>query len=253
MNIIIAAILGGVVLLWGGVFVIYKLVETIERKHLIFLSAYATLVAGSVMALVLYTNYERQKEHRQQLTEQMDVFSSKLNSLSARLAAQLEEKANLTQSEFEVRRDLQNERKNHVETKSNLEEQIKITDTFQNKLSSERHKRLVYQQEINKKIEERSAQEDDRFDKITRSQDIAQRALIKHLTQINDEISKLSTSSSSLTSQQNTLLGKINMTREIQELLTQKFDALARSHAALYDDLNGTMAAVDSLYKEEFD
>ena len=253
MNIIIAAILGGAVLLWGGVFVIYKLVETIERKHLIFLSAYATLVAGSVMALVLYTNYERQKEHRQQLTEQMDVFSSKLNSLSARLAAQLEEKANLTQSEFEVRRDLQNERKNHVETKSNLEEQIKITDTFQNKLSSERNKRLLYQQEINKKIEERSAQEDDRFDKITRSQDIAQRALIKHLTQINDEISKLSTSSSSLTSQQNTLLGKINMTREIQELLTQKFDALARSHAALYDDLNGTMAAVDSLYKEEFD
>ena len=253
MNIIIAAILGGAVLLWGGVFVIYKLVETIERKHLIFLSAYATLVAGSVMALVLYTNYERQKEHRQQLTEQMDVFSSKLNSLSARLAAQLEEKANLTQSEFEVRRDLQNERKNHVETKSNLEEQIKIADTFQNKLSSERNKRLLYQQEINKKIEERSAQEDDRFDKITRSQDIAQRALIKHLTQINDEISKLSTSSSSLTSQQNTLLGKINMTREIQELLTQKFDALARSHAALYDDLNGTMAAVDSLYKEEFD
>jgi chromosome segregation ATPase len=253
MNIIIAAILGGAVLLWGGVFVIYKLVETIERKHLIFLSAYATLVAGSVMALVLYTNYERQKEHRQQLTEQMDVFSSKLNSLSARLAAQLEEKANLTQSEFEVRRDLQNERKNHVETKSNLEEQIKITDTFQNKLSSERNKRLLYQQEINKKIEERSAQEDDRFDKITRSQDIAQRALIKHLTQINDEISKLSTSSSSLTSQQNTLLAKINMTREIQELLTQKFDALARSHAALYDDLNGTMAAVDSLYKEEFD
>ena len=121
MNIIIAAILGGVVLLWGGVFVIYKLLETIERKHLIFLSAYATLVAGSVMALVLYTNYERQKEHRQQLTEQMDVFSSKLNSLSARLAAQLEEKANLTQSEFEVRRDLQNERKNHVVTKSNLE------------------------------------------------------------------------------------------------------------------------------------
>jgi hypothetical protein len=43
------------------------------------------------------------------------------------------------------------------------------------------------------------------------------------------------------------------MTREIQELLTQKLDALARSHAALYDDMNGTMAAVDSLYKEEFD
>ena len=77
--------------------------------------------------------------------------------------------------------------------------------------------------------------------------------ILKQLTKINDEISKLSTTSSNLTSQQNTLLGKVNMTREIQELLTQKLDALALSHAALYDDLNATMAAVDSLYKEEFD
>ena len=88
---------------------------------------------------------------------------------------------------------------------------------------------------------------------MTNIQERAQRALLKQLTKINDEISKLSTSSSNLTSQQNTLLGKVNMTREIQELLTQKLDALARSHAALYDDLNATMAAVDSLYKEEFD
>ena len=81
MNIIIAAIVGGVALLWGGVFCIYRLAETIERKHLIYLSAYATLVASSVMGLVLFTNYERQKEHRQQLTEQMEVFSS-IKSLS---------------------------------------------------------------------------------------------------------------------------------------------------------------------------
>ncbi|MEE3234428.1 MAG: hypothetical protein VX294_09700 [Candidatus Latescibacterota bacterium] len=253
MNIIIAAIVGGIALLWGGVFCIYKLVEIIERKHLFYLSAYATLVAASVMGLVLFTNYERQKEHRQQLTEQMDVFSSKLNSLSARLAAQLEEKANLTQSEFEIRRDLQNEQKNHAATKINLKEQIEISDKFQNKLSLERNARLLYQQEMNNKVEERSVQEDDRFNKITTTQEIAHRELLKRLTQINDEISKLNTSSSSLTSQQNTLLGKVNMTREIQELLTQKLDALARSHATLYDDLNETMAAVDSLYKEEFD
>ena len=253
MNIIIAAIVGGVVLLWCGAFGIYKLVESIERKHLLFLSGYATLVAGSVMALVLYTNYERQKEHRQQLTEQMEVFSSKLNSLSARLAAQLEEKANLTQSEFEVRRDLQNERKNHAQTKTSLDDQIELNDAIQNKLSSERDKRLVYQEEINRRIEDRSSKEDERFNKMTNTQERAQRALLKQLTKINDEISKLSTSSSNLTSQQNTLLGKVNMTREIQELFTQKLDALARSHAALYDDLNATMAAVDSLYKEEFD
>ena len=82
MNIIIAAIVEGQShFCWCGAFGIYKLVESIERKHLLFLSGYATLVAGSVMALVLYTNYERQKEHRQQLTEQMEVsFPQKLNS-----------------------------------------------------------------------------------------------------------------------------------------------------------------------------
>ena len=253
MNIIIAAIVGGIALLWGGVFCIYKLADAIERKHLIYLSAYATLVASSVMGLVLFTNYERQKEHRQQLTEQMEVFSSKLNSLSVRLAAQLEEKANLTQSEFEIRRDLQNERKNHAETKTVLKKQVEVNDKFQNELSSEREERLRYQQEINKMIEDRSEQEEKRHNRLTIMQETAQRTLIKRLTLINDEISKLTTSTSNLTSQQNTLLGKINMTREIQELLTQKLDALARSHAALYDDMNGTMAAVDSLYKEEFD
>lgn len=253
MNIIIAAIVGGVALLWGGVFCIYRLAETIERKHLIYLSAYATLVASSVMGLVLFTNYERQKEHRQQLTEQMEVFSSKLNSLSARLAAQLEEKANLTQSEFEIRRDLQNERNNHAETKTDLEKQIEVSDKFQDKLSSEKDKRLRYQQKINQMIEDRSEQEDMRYSRLATTQETAQRTLIKRLILINDEVSKLNTSTSNLTSQQNTLLGKINMTREIQELLTQKLDALARSHAALYDDMTGTMAAVDSLYKEEFD
>ena len=253
MNIIIAAIVGGVALLWGGVFCIYKLAETIERKHLIYLSVYAMLVASSVMGLVLFTNYERQKEHRQQLTEQMEVFSSKLNSLSARLAAQLEEKANLTQSEFEVRRDLQNERNNHAETKTALKKQIEVNDTVQNKLSSEKEKRLRYQQEINQIIKDQSEQEDVRYNRLATTQETAQRTVVKRLILINDEISKLNTSTSNLTSQQNTLLSKINMTREIQELLTQKIDALARSHAALYDDLNVTMAAVDSLYKEEFD
>mgnify|MGYP001197469635 CR=1 FL=1 len=253
MNIIIAAIVGGVALLWGGAFCIYKLSEKIERKHLIYLSVYAMLVASSVMGLVLFTNYERQKEHRQQLTEQMEVFSSKLNSLSARLAAQLEEKANLTQSEFEVRRDLQNERNNHAETKTALKKQIEVNDTVQNKLSSEKEKRLRYQQEINQIIKDQSEQEDVRYNRLATTQETAQRTVVKRLILINDEISKLNTSTSNLTSQQNTLLSKINMTREIQELLTQKIDALARSHAALYDDLNVTMAAVDSLYKEEFD
>jgi hypothetical protein len=113
VNIIIAAVVGGIVLIWGGIIGLLKVVDMFERKHIYLLGAYSTLVASSVMGLVLYTNYERQKEHRQDLTNQMNEFSTRLNALSTRLVAQLEEKANLTQSEFEVRRDLQNERTNH--------------------------------------------------------------------------------------------------------------------------------------------
>ena len=130
MNIIIAAIAGGIILIWGGIIGLLRVVDMLERKHIFLLGAYATLVAGCVMGLVLYTNYERQKENRQELMDQMNEFSSRLNALSARLAAQLEEKANLTQSEFEVRRDLQNERTNHERAREELANQIKANSAL---------------------------------------------------------------------------------------------------------------------------
>ena len=115
------------------------------------------------MGLVLYTNHERQKEHRQELNNQMEEFSSRLNALSARLAAQLEEKANLTQSEFEVRRDLQNERTNHDLTQQDLDKQRQLNGALESKLDAERKARLGYQQRINKSLEDRFNKEDDRY------------------------------------------------------------------------------------------
>ena len=133
MNVIIAAIAGGIVLIWAGVLGLLRIVEALERKHIFLLGTYVTLVAGSVMGLVLYTNHERQKEHRQELNNQMEEFSSRLNALSARLAAQLKEKANLTQSEFEVRRDLQNERTNHDLTQQDLDKQRQLNGALESK------------------------------------------------------------------------------------------------------------------------
>ena len=252
MNVIIAAIAGGIVLIWAGVLGLLRIVEALERKHIFLLGTYVTLVAGSVMGLVLYTNHERQKEHRQELNNQMEEFSSRLNALSARLAAQLEEKANLTQSEFEVRRDLQNERTNHDLTQQDLDKQRQWNGALESKLDAERKARLGYQQRINKALEDRFNREDERYRESIDVQRRSQQTVQKQLSALQENITKLNTSSSALATKQNTLLGKVNTTREIQDLTAQKIDALARNQASLYDDLTKTMAEVDSLYAKEF-
>ena len=252
MNIIIAAIAGGIILIWGGIIGLLRVVDMFERKHIFLLGAYATLVAGCVIGLVLYTNYERQKENRQELMDQMNEFSSRLNALSARLAAQLEEKANLTQSEFEVRRDLQNERTNHERAREELANQIKANSALESKLDAERRARIAYQQQINEKLEERFGQEDQRYRDFAETHRRSQQTVQKQLSTAQDDLAKLTTSTASIDNKQNTLLGKVNTTREIQDLTAQKLDALARNQAALYDDLTKTMAAVDSLYSKEF-
>jgi len=63
------------------------------------------------------------------------------------------------------------------------------------------------------------------------------------------DLSSLKTEASGLVSRQNSMMGKVNATREIQDLNAQRIDALSRSQAALYDDLSRTMAKVDSLYR----
>jgi chromosome segregation ATPase len=252
VNIIIAAVVGGIVLIWGGIIGLLKVVDMFERKHIYLLGAYSTLVASSVMGLVLYTNYERQKEHRQDLTNQMNEFSTRLNALSTRLVAQLEEKANLTQSEFEVRRDLQNERTNHKGAREELSSQIDANSALESKLAAERRARMAYQQQINKKLEERLTQEDKRYRDLAETHRRAQQNVQKQLSATKDDLSKLNTKTASITSKQNTILGKINTTREIQDLTAQKLDALARNQASLYDDLTKTMAEIDSLYSKEF-
>jgi chromosome segregation ATPase len=252
LNVMIAAIAGGIVLIWAGIIGLLRVVDMFERKHILLLGIYATLVAGSVMGLVLYTNHERQKEHRQELNDQMNEFSSRLNALSARLAAQLEEKANLTQSEFEVRRDLQNERSNHELSRQNLEKQRDLNSALEAKLDAERKARLAYQQQTNKTLEERFAQEDNRYREFTEVQRRTQGTIQKQLSAVQDDLTKLNTATAALATKQNTLLGKVNTTREIQDLTAQKIDALARNQASLYDDLTKTMAEVDSLYAKEF-
>ena len=252
MNIIIAAIVGGLLLLWGGVLGLLRVVDMFERKHVLLLGAYTTLVVGCVMGLVLFTNYERQKENRRELQDQMNEFSKRLSELSTRLVSQLEEKADLTASEFEIRSRLQNEQQHHKRTRGELATQLDQNNALENKLLAERKARLRYQADINAKMNDRFQQEDQRYKDFTEVHRRSLSTVQKQLSTLQDDITGLQTRTASMENKQNTLLGKVNTTREIQDLSTQKLDALARSQAALYDDLTRTMAEVDSLYYKAF-
>jgi uncharacterized membrane-anchored protein YhcB (DUF1043 family) len=248
---IIAAIAVGVLLLWGGIAGLLHLVELFERKHVLALGAYTTLVAGLVMGLVLFNAHERQKEHQRNLQDQMTVVTKRLSDLSERLVSQLAEKADLTASEFEIRANLQTERSQHTNTREELAEQQRQFEQLQATLARERKSRLAYQDDINRQLEERFAQQDERHGSIKDFLDVQQRSVLgiqKQLTSVQDDVAKANTKAAQIATGQTNLLGSVTGSREISELNQQKIEALARSQAALYDDLVRTMAQVDSLY-----
>ncbi|HJP33384.1 MAG: hypothetical protein QF689_12635 [Candidatus Latescibacteria bacterium] len=251
MTTIIAAIAVGVLLLWGGIAGLLHLVELFERKHVLALGAYTTLVAGLVMGLVLFNAHERQKEHQLQLQEQMAAVTKRLSDLSERLVGQLAEKADLTASEFEIRAKLQTERANHVNTREELADRDRQFDQLKVTLGRERKSRLTYQDQTDRKLEERFTRQDERYQDIRDFLDVHQRVvqgIQKQLAGVQDDVTKANTKASEIATGQTNLLGKVTAAREIGDLSAQKIEALARSQAALYDDLVRTMAQVDSLY-----
>jgi peptidoglycan hydrolase CwlO-like protein len=70
----------------------------------------------------------------------------------------------------------------------------------------------------------------------------------KQLASVQDDVTKANAKANEIASGQTNLLGRVTATREISDQNAQKIEALARSQAALYDDLVRTMAQVDSLY-----
>ena len=248
MNVIIAAILGGVLLVWGGFWGLLRIADPFERKHVLILAAYTTVVVGCVMGLVLFINHERQKEHRAQLEAQMDKFDNRLSELSTRLIGQLEEKANLTASEFEIRTLLQNEKDHHKRTRNQLATQIDRNNALQNKMDTERKERLRYQSDMDRKLEERFQQEDLRYQNLADTHKRSLASVQAQLAPLNSALTRLQEQTATLQRNQQAIIDRTAAARETQMLSTQKLDALARSLSALSNDFHRTMTQVDSLY-----
>ena len=252
MQIIIAAIAVALLLLWGGIIALLRMVDLFEPKHFLGLGAYTTLVSGLVMGLVLYNSYVRQQEHARELTGQMNAVTRRLSDLSERLVSQLAEKADLTASEFEIRSRLQNEQAHHQRTQAELAAVSSERTDLENAIQRERKARITYQNDQNSKVEKRFAEEGERHQGLQDLLDGQRRSvqgIQKQLAGIQDDLDRLGTRTATLESNQSNLLSKTSATREIQDLNAQKIDAVARSQVALYDDLNETMTQVDSLYE----
>ena len=254
MTTIIVAVAAGLILLWGGILGLLKLVDLFERKHILSLGAFATLVTGLVMGLVLFTIQERQKQHRLDMAKQIDAVTAQLTDLSNRLLAQLQEKSELTVSEFELRSKLQNERADHDRTRESLGAKSNQHLELERVLASERERQRKYQTEQNRVAQKRFQQLEERQTSMQEFRDRHQRVaqnMQKQLGGLQGDVSKLNAQANGLHTQHNSLLGKVNATKQVQDLNAQKLGALAHSLQALHEALAPTITAVDSLYKWE--
>jgi chromosome segregation ATPase len=257
VNVIIAAIAGGLLVLWGGIAGLLKLVDgdLFERKHMLFLGAFTTLVTGCVMGLVLFTNFERQKESRRDLQAQMENFSGRLGQLSEKLVNQLDEKAQLTASEFEIRVRLQNETTNHHATQAQLATQIEDYHGLKQTLDDELAARRAYQTQAEAQRQQRSEAEDARFKGLRESMEVYRRSLQttqKQLSTLREDISQLRTHTAGIQKTQNSILGQVNSSREVfanrLAELEKKLADLASAQSSSRQEVAVIRTQIDSLY-----
>lgn len=165
MRVILFTVLGGLILLWAGVLALLKWIDPIERKHLLWLGGYLSLVSCLLIFLVIHTSSTQQKaaldDTREMLAEQVGNFRIRLGEITERLMGQIEEKAELTGSEMEVRGNLKQERAEHAATRQRLAETASDRDrehlahfAYRDSLHTERFVRIKTERAL---ADERSA------------------------------------------------------------------------------------------------
>lgn len=248
MALILAAVLGGTVLLWGGVLGMARLVDRLERRHLFLLGAWATLAAGAATGLVLFANHEEQRQHRQELRQQMDDFARRLQDLSERLVGQLEEKADLTASEFEIRSRLQNEQKSHERTRAELASRSQEYGRLEQVIAGEREAGRTYQTEVNRRLEERWTREDGRYQALQQTVAAQGQTLQQQSATLREELGRLTNAVAALQRSQEETANRLANWRQSQEQATQRLEGMERTLAGVQAGLDHARSRVDSLY-----
>ncbi|MDE2886646.1 MAG: hypothetical protein OXR72_00420 [Gemmatimonadota bacterium] len=153
MPIVFFAILGALILIWGGVFALIHWVKPLSRKHLLGFGGYVSVVSGLMVFLVIQTALQQQdaamKDTRERLDRTVDTFREKLDEQGAKLLDRTLEKVDLTKSEWEVRADLQDERSRHARTKADLKQMRARLGQTQAELKEEENARGAYSDSLN--------------------------------------------------------------------------------------------------------
>ncbi len=153
MKTILFTVLAGLLLLWAGIGALLKWIEKIEQKHILWLGGYASVVTCLLLFLVINTSMTQQRaalEGTQTLlSEQVDNFRIRLGEITERLMGQIEEKAELTSSEMEVRGDLQQERAEHKLAREELAKTVQEAQAVAALHDRERRAHFAYADSLN--------------------------------------------------------------------------------------------------------
>ena len=240
MELLVAAIAASLLLLWGGILALLRLVPTPSPRHILGLGAYITLLVGAIVGLVLLTLQERQREHRAELDRQMGIVTHRLDGLSERLVKQLEEKADLTASEFEIRARLQHEQEGHHQTQEELAQREQL-------LSQEGQRHREYQEQHDRQLQERFLREEERYQGLRSGQDNQQAALEslqRQVSALQQAGVQLSAQTSALQRGQDDQGRSFEGLGETQKRQNQQLENLQAELAVL----SRIKAEVDSLY-----
>ena len=153
MKIILFTILGGLLLLWAGIGALLKWIRPVKDEHILWVGGYASVVTTVLLFLVINTSMTQQKaalfDTTTLLTEQVDNFRIKLGEYTERLMGQIEEKAELTSSEMEVRGNLKQERTEHAQARARLGETIEEVKAVSALRYRERRAHFAYKDSLN--------------------------------------------------------------------------------------------------------
>jgi len=241
VELLAAAIAASLILLWGGIALLLRLVPAPTPRQFLGLGAYATAVVGAILGLVLYTLQERQREHRAELGRQLETVTHRLDELGGRLVQQLEEKADLTASEFEIRARLQHEQEGHRHTQEELAQR-------EEDLNAQAQRGREYQAQVDRQLQDRFQREEDRYQHLSGGLE-RQQALLDQLQRQHAGLQQTSAQAAAglagLERQQSGLAGKFDAFGAAQQRQAQQLQELQTQLSAL----SRISAAVDSLYR----
>ena len=153
MKIIFLSIIGALLLLWGAIFAILKWIDPIENKHFLALGGYVSAVTAILIAIVLQTSFTGQdaslKSTQERFKEEFSAIQTKFSQQTAKLLGQLEEKAELTGSEVEVRGKLRAEIDQHNRTAAELVQAHTEIKAINGELKRENNAHLAYVDSLN--------------------------------------------------------------------------------------------------------